>query len=69
MQVRSAHCSVLVSAHGLLNELDSCLAFLFRFKDYCFKCGTLIKEPVKFLRRVIFPTWKQKHDVKKIPSS
>ena len=33
--------------HRLKNELDSCVAFLFRFMDYCF--GTLNKERVKFL--------------------
>ena len=32
---------IILSAHGLKNELDSCVAFLFRLKDYCF--GTLIK--------------------------
>ena len=33
--------------HRLKNELDSCVAFLFRLMDYCF--GTLNKERIKFL--------------------
>ena len=47
----------------LKNELDSCVAFLFRLKDYCF--GTLIKERVKFLCSALFSTWKNKHNVQK----
>ena len=37
--------------HRVENELDSCVAFLFRLVDYCF--GTLIKEQVKFLCSVL----------------
>ena len=38
--------------HRLKNELDSCVAFLFRLMDYCF--GTLNKERVKFLCSALF---------------
>ena len=33
---------IIVSAHGLKNELDPCVACSFRLMDYCF--GTLIKD-------------------------
>ena len=46
-----AHENLTISAHGLKNELDLCVACSFRLMDYCF--GTLIKERVRFMCSVL----------------
>ena len=42
---------IIVSAHGLKNELDPCVACSFRLVDYCF--GTWIKERVRSMCSVL----------------
>ena len=54
---------VATRLHRLKNELDSCVAFLFRLMDYCF--GTLNKERIKLLCSALFSMWKNNHNVQK----
>ena len=60
--LKSGHLATQL-VHAYVMFLKGEVAFFFQSKDYCF--GTLIKARIKFLCSVLFPTWKQKHNVEK----